>query len=207
MDQVTEILRQSPYYAEATHTGQVNKSQEDNNDGQATVEPSSRRHRGTEEAGNKLHFWDTYCTVSKEEQHAYLHGYRLDEKTPVIDYWVIKAHVTDAELVKFEASGVKPHNGQLTCRHRHGLSAVMRGSALVHFLPDQGHIVGETQFSRGTHFVRDSNTTFHAHRELLEQDQDRHMWVEGRIKQGQPDGHALTAAIRANTLSPPLLYH
>jgi hypothetical protein len=187
MRQAIETLRQSPYATEARNTDQVDESHEANH-GETTVKSAPCRQGDPEEAGNVLGFWDTNYTVGKEELHAYLHGYRREEKATVLDYWAVEARVTDIETDRFRESGDKPHGGRRSRGHRYGLHAAARGSALAQIHPNQGHVVVETQVSNDTHFMRASSTTFHAHREQLDGTQDQ-VRVDHRIKQGQPDGH------------------
>jgi hypothetical protein len=187
MGQAMEILRKSPYYTGLEGTSQVDRRQEVYH-GETIFESTSLRQGDLEEASNKLDFWEANYKNDKEELHAYRNGYKPAEMATVIGYWVIEMQVTDTELKRYGRPSGNSHAGRLSCGHHHGLHAAMRGSALVQIHPNQGHVTVEARVSENGRDMRDS-TTYHAHRELLEQDQDRHRWVEGRIKQGQPDGH------------------
>jgi hypothetical protein len=150
-----------------------------------------------------LSFWDTNYTVGKEELHAYLHGYRREEKATVLGYWAVKARVTDIETDRFRGAGDEAHGRRRSRGHRYGLHAAARGSALAQIHPNQGHVVEETQVSGDTHFMRASSTTFHAHREQLDVTQDK-VRVNHRIKRGQPDVTAHAVATK-DQLSPSLV--
>ncbi len=202
MRQAIGTLRQSPYATEARNTDQGNKSQELNHD-ETTVKSAPRRQGDPEEAGNVLSFWDTNYTVGKEELHAYLHGYRREEKATVLGYWAVKARVTHIETDRFRGAGDEAHGRRRSRGHRYGLHAAARGSALAQIHPNQGHVVEETQVSGDTHFMRASSTTFHAHREQLDVTQDK-VRVNHRIKRGQPDVTAHAVATK-DQLSPSLV--
>jgi hypothetical protein len=119
MMQAIGTLRQSPYATEAKNTDRVSKSHELDL-GEPTVKSTPRRQRDPEEAGNVLGFWDTNYTVGKEELHAYLHGYRREEKATVLNYWAVEARATDIETDRFRESGDKPHGGRRSRGHRYG---------------------------------------------------------------------------------------
>ncbi len=77
-----EILSRSPYRTRSGTTahGAQGKQRRMSNRGDA------------QEASNVLGFWDTNHTIDREEQHAYLHGHRLEEKATAIGYWATRRH-------------------------------------------------------------------------------------------------------------------
>jgi hypothetical protein len=156
------------------------------------VESTTHAHGDVQEASYVLYFWASHETLDRKELQAYLRSYKLEETTTTIDFWSVDAHVMHVELVGFGVPKSNSHDGLLPCGHRYGHHAEARGSALVHDLPDQGHVVGETRVSEDTHSMRADHTTSTA-RALLTGNPDpladRHVWVNSRIRQGQPDDH------------------